>query len=177
VDQHVMPAATVVDLLGVLAGHGVDARLSGGWGVDALLGEQTRDHDDLDLWLPAAHLEPLVDAVTGYGLDRLFPWPGNRPWNFVLHDGGRLRVDLHLYEPLPDGLLHFGPVTAATVFPAAALDGHGVVAGTAVRCEAPQWSVRWHSGYPPRAKDRHDVGLLCRRFGIALPDGLATEPS
>lgn len=30
---------------------GVDVRLDGGWGVDALLGRQTRDHDDIDLFV------------------------------------------------------------------------------------------------------------------------------
>jgi lincosamide nucleotidyltransferase A/C/D/E len=47
------------------------------------------------------------------------------------------------------------------VFPAEALAGHGLIAGTA---------VRWHTGYPPRAVDRHDVPLLCDRFGMDLPD-------
>jgi lincosamide nucleotidyltransferase A/C/D/E len=39
-----------------------------------------------------------------------------------------------------------------------------------VRCEAPAWAVRWHTGYQPRTVDRHDVPLLCERFGIRLPD-------
>lgn len=35
----------------------------------------------------------------------------------------------------------------------------------AVRCEAAEWAVRWHTGYPPRDVDRHDVSRLCERFG------------
>lgn len=46
-----------------------------------------------------------------------------------------------------------------------------LVAGVAVRCESAEWAVRWHTGYPARAVDRHDVTLLCRRFGIAVPEG------
>ncbi|MEV0732615.1 aminoglycoside nucleotidyltransferase [Polymorphospora sp. NPDC050346] len=168
--RHLMDAADVVVLLGRLADHGVEVCVGGGWGVDALLGEQTREHSDLDVWLPAAHLERLFVAFAGAGLDRIFPWPGDRPWNFVLHDGGRLRVDLHLYEPLADGALHYGSVADGVLFPAAALAGRGLIAGVPVRCEAAEWAVRWHTGYPPREVDRHDVPLLCTRFGLDLPE-------
>ncbi len=165
-----MSAGDAVALVERLGEHEVDVCVGGGWGVDALLREQTREHSDLDLWLPAAQLERLFVAFAGVGLDRIFPWPGDRPWNFVLHDGVRLRVDLHLYEPLRDGTLHYGSVVDGVVVPGEALGGHGVIAGTAVRCEAAEWAVRWHTGYPPREVDRHDVSLLCERFGIDLPE-------
>lgn len=66
--------------------------------------------------------------------------------------------------------MHYGPGAEPSVFPADALHGEGLIAGRRVRCEAAQWAVRWHTGYPPRAADRHDVPLLCERFGFALPD-------
>jgi lincosamide nucleotidyltransferase A/C/D/E len=80
--------------------------VGGGWAVDALLGEQTRPHTDLDLWASADDFEGLVAALVDAQVDRLLPWPGDRPWNFVLHDGGERRVDLHLYERVGDDLLH-----------------------------------------------------------------------
>jgi lincosamide nucleotidyltransferase A/C/D/E len=165
-----MGAEDAVALLGRLGDHEVDVCVGGGWGVDALLGEQTREHTDLDVWVPAPQLERLFFTLAAVGLDQVMPWPGDRPWNFVLHDGVRLRVDLHLYEALRDGFLHFGSVIDGVTFPVSALGGRGVIAGTAVRCEAAEWAVRWHSGYPPRDVDRHDVPLLCRRYGIELPE-------
>ncbi|MFJ2273893.1 nucleotidyltransferase domain-containing protein [Streptomyces sp. NPDC087866] len=166
-----MAAQDVVTLVQRLDAHGVDTCIGGGWAVDALLGEQTREHSDLDLWVPAAHLERLFVAFAEAGVDRIFPWPGDRPWNFVLHNGVRLRVDLHLYEPLADGSLHYGSVAAGGSIPPGALAGHGSIAGTAVRCESAEWAVRCHTGYPARDVDRHDVTLLCHRFGIPLPEG------
>jgi lincosamide nucleotidyltransferase A/C/D/E len=128
--------------------------------------------DHLDLWAPVDQLPQLFVAMVAHGVDRIFPWPGDRPWNFVLHDGARLRVDLHLYEPLPDGeTIHFGAASGGVTFPTEALGGHGRINGRAVRCEAPEWAVRWHTGYPPRDVDRHDVPLLCARYGVPLPDG------
>jgi lincosamide nucleotidyltransferase A/C/D/E len=170
VPPHDMPAADAVALLGRLEDHGVDVCLSGGWAVDALLERQTRDHEDLDLWARADQLERVFIGLAECGVDRILPRPGDRPWNFVLHDSGRLRVDLHLYEPLADGVLHYGSVADNLTFPAGALAGQGRIADMAVRCEAPEWSIRWHTGYPPRDVDRHDVPLLCRRFGLPLPE-------
>jgi hypothetical protein len=62
-------------------------------------------------------------------------------------------------------------VVDGDAFPAEALAGRGSVAGVAVRCGSAEWAVRWHTGYPARAVDRHDVPLLCQRFGIPLPEG------
>lgn len=46
-----------VTLLGRFSDHKVDACVGGGWAVDALLMEQTREHSDLDRWAPATHLD------------------------------------------------------------------------------------------------------------------------
>jgi lincosamide nucleotidyltransferase A/C/D/E len=174
--MHEMCAGDVVRLVAAFRGHGVEVCLGGGWGVDALLGEQTREHADLDVWLPAEQFEQALAALAETCVDRIFPWPGDKPWNFVVHDGGRLRIDLHVYEIRADGAIHYGSAVAGESFPAEALAGAGMVGGVSVRCEAAEWSVRWHTGYPPRERDRHDVALLCERFGIARPDGYQTSP-
>lgn len=144
--------------------------VGGGWAVDALLGEQTRRHGDLDLWLPAHHYEHLVRAVASIGLDRLYPWGDDRPWNFVLHDGGSRRLDLHVYEPVDDQTVHYGSAVNGETFPVDAFLGSGVIGGLSVRCDSPQWAVRFHTGYPLREVDRHDVERLCERFDFDLPD-------
>jgi hypothetical protein len=41
-----------------------------------------------------------------------------------------------------------------------------------VRCLTPQLQVRHHLGYPLGATDRHDLGLLAERFGVAVPPGI-----
>src|SRR5215216_6000276 len=121
-----MTAPAAAEILRTLASAGVAASVSGGWAIDALLGQQTRRHDDLDLWLPAADLEHLIRAFAASGLDRLYAWGDDRPWNFVVHDGVRRRVDLHLYEPVDDASVHYGSFTDGVVFPLVALHGRGV---------------------------------------------------
>jgi lincosamide nucleotidyltransferase A/C/D/E len=168
--RYLMIQDDAVRLLGEFDRAGIEVTVGGGWGVDALLGKQTRQHSDLDLWLPAADLAALLSALVGAGIDRIHPWPGDRPWNFVLHDGHRLRVDLHLYEALPDGSIHYGSVLDGHRFPVAAISCQGSIAGRPVRCEAPKWALRWHTGYPARDVDRHDVALLAEHFDLPLPD-------
>jgi len=167
-----MTADSAVELLSALRADGVDVCLSGGWGVDALLGRQTRDHEDLDLWVPADHTAALFETLVARGVDRVAPWPGNRPWNFPMH-GGRLRVDLHFYEEMSLDEWHYGSLTGGWTFPSSAFRGQGSIDGVDIRCEAPEWSLRFHTGYPIREVDRHDVPLLCQRFDLPLPEEYA----
>ncbi len=44
-----MTADAAVALLRLFAEHEIAVHVDGGWGVDALLGEQTRPHADLDI--------------------------------------------------------------------------------------------------------------------------------
>src|SRR4051794_21469752 len=53
----------VVHWLGVLEAAGVRCWLAGGWGVDALVGRQTRVHRDLDLVLDRAHTETALRVL------------------------------------------------------------------------------------------------------------------
>ena len=68
-----MTAESAVELFEALERKGAQPCVGGGWGVDALLGRQTRDHSDLDLMLPAADLELLFLAFTERGVDRILP--------------------------------------------------------------------------------------------------------
>jgi lincosamide nucleotidyltransferase A/C/D/E len=53
----------------------------------------------------------------------------------------------------------------------------GVVGGRPVRCLTPQLQVRHHLGYPLRPTDRHDLGLLAERFGVAVPPAIQPSPN
>jgi lincosamide nucleotidyltransferase A/C/D/E len=165
-----MPPEAAGTLIVALQRHGVAACVGGGWAVDALVGKQTREHSDLDIWVDAVDFEGLVAAFADQGVDRLYPWPGDRPWNFVLHDGRSRRVDLHLYETLGDGRLHYGSVNAPFMFSREDLSGMGEIAGVSVRCEQPEFALQNHTGYELREVDRHDVAVLCERFGLQRPE-------
>jgi lincosamide nucleotidyltransferase A/C/D/E len=148
----------------------VDACIGGGWAVDALVGRQTREHSDLDLWVESADTEGLFAALAEQGVDRVLPWPGDRHWNFVLHDRHSRRVDLHLYEDLGDGRLQYGSATTPFGFTVEDLSGQGTIGVMPVRCERPEFALRNHTGYDVRAVDRHDVSVLREHFELPLPE-------
>ena len=68
-----------------------------------------------------------------------------------------------------------GSVLDPYPFPVEAVGGRGTVAGTDVRCESPEWTVRWRTGDPPRPNDLHDVPLLCASPGFRSRP--ASEPT
>src|SRR5438093_973720 len=63
-------ADDVLEVLRRLDEARVDWWIDGGWGVDALLGKETRPHDDLDLAVRRAHIERFGVAPPSA------PWPG-----------------------------------------------------------------------------------------------------
>jgi lincosamide nucleotidyltransferase A/C/D/E len=170
VTVYAMPPETVGTLVTALHNCGVEVCVGGGWAVDALVGRTTRQHADLDVWVDANDFEGLLAAFADQGIDRIYPWPGDRPWNFVLHDGDNRRVDLHVHETLGDGRLHYGSAKAPFIFSDHDLSGTGEIAGISVRCERPEFALQNHTGYELRDIDRHDVALLCEHFGLQPPE-------
>lgn len=47
--EPVFTAEDAIELLQLLDQNSIKVHIDGGWGVDALLGEQTRSHSDLDI--------------------------------------------------------------------------------------------------------------------------------
>ncbi len=66
----------------------------GGWGVDALLGEQTRVHKDLDIVIQEKNLERFCALLTIKGYTEAFQ-NDSCAWNFVLGDDQGHNVDIH----------------------------------------------------------------------------------
>jgi lincosamide nucleotidyltransferase A/C/D/E len=147
---------------------GIEIWIDGGWGVDALLGEETRPHADLDIVVQQKDVSPVRAFLESEGyLD--VPRDDTSPWNFVLSDDRGHEVDFHaiVFDEEGNGL--YGPVEKGVMFPAASLTGIGSIGGRQVKCISPEWMVRFHSGYTLKEQDFHDVSVLCERFGIALP--------
>ena len=69
--QSDMEAQWAVAVVARLTESGVSLWLDGGWGVDALLGSQTRPHDDLDLIVRLDDVGQLEDALAQIGYVRV----------------------------------------------------------------------------------------------------------
>jgi lincosamide nucleotidyltransferase A/C/D/E len=151
------------DLIAFLEQNGLEVYVDGGWAVDALLGEQTRPHDDLDIALPHAQVPHLRALLTTRGF-REQRRDDSWECNFVLADQAGRRLDVHSYT-----LDAAGRNASGVPYSGVQLTGRGVIGGYAVRCISPQWLVKFHTGYEVDHKDWHDVRLLCERFQMAVP--------
>ena len=158
-----MTAKDVATLIALLQQNGIEVFVDGGWAVDALLGEHTRTHDDLDIALPHAQVPHLRALLLTHGFHEQHR---DDTWecNFVLVDNDGRRLDVHSYMLDADGL-NVGGVA----YSREQLTGRGWIAGYAVRCISADRLVRFHTGYALDDNDWHDVRLLSERFQIAIP--------
>jgi lincosamide nucleotidyltransferase A/C/D/E len=166
-----MPAAALLELLHLLAAAGIVVWLDGGWGVDALLGRQTRCHKDVDLILDLAAVPGLQETLGRRGF---VIREGAPPSAFVLADPCGLEVDVHAVRFDADGSGVYRRENGEDwIFPAEGFSGRGVIEGVSVRCLTPEAQVLCHAhGYTPTEKDRRDMRLLQERFGVTLPPHL-----
>jgi Aminoglycoside-2''-adenylyltransferase len=58
-----MDAASLLRVVQRLEEHNIDVWLDGGWGVDALLERQMREHDDLDLVAELSHADRIIELL------------------------------------------------------------------------------------------------------------------
>jgi lincosamide nucleotidyltransferase A/C/D/E len=163
-----MTSTDVCGLYGRLRALGVEVWIDGGWGVDALLERQTRPHNDLDIVIQQKDLSKLRRLLEAEGY-RDVPRDDTSLWNFVLGDDQGREVDVHavVFDSKGNGL--YGPVEKGVTYPAGSLHGTGLIGGETVRCIAPEWMIRFHSGYVLKEKDIRDVTALCEKFGIDNP--------
>jgi lincosamide nucleotidyltransferase A/C/D/E len=162
-----MTTADVLRVLRALGERGVTVWVSdGGWGVDALLGEQTRPHNDLDV-IVSLNDVPRLRAVLGEQGFRLTD--GQPPLCFVLGDDQGHMVDVHPAAFDDQGNGHYTMAgDQVWVYPAAGFAGTGTVDGQPVRCLTAEVQVLCHAGYQLREVDFQDMQALHRRFGVQL---------
>ncbi|PKN91156.1 MAG: tRNA nucleotidyltransferase [Chloroflexi bacterium HGW-Chloroflexi-6] len=162
-----MTAADVIAFVTLLNQNGIEVCIDGGWGVDALLGRQTRLHADLDIAVDHADV-PKIRALLEARNYQDVPRDDTRDCNFVMGDEHGRLIDFHSCTFDADGNITFG-----VPYPYDSLKGTGIIDGFPVRCITPEWMVKFHTGYPLDENDYHDVKLLCRQFGIPIPEDYA----
>jgi lincosamide nucleotidyltransferase A/C/D/E len=161
-------ASHVLRILGILHGADVETWVAGGWGIDALLGAESREHRDLDVLIPHSETIASYETLRGAGFrlttDRF-------PTRFEMIDGAGSVVDVHPIRLLEGGGAELELTDGRSwTYEASSLDGHGVIGDEPVRCLSVEEQVRTHVGYEPTAVDIGDMRRLAQRFGLDLPE-------
>ena len=154
----------VVELLDGLLAAGLRAWLDGGWGVDALLGEQTRTHQDIDLVVQLKDVPAMRSILAGHSFELIEGVPDS---NFVLRDGHNREIDVHpvRFDDAGNGVYRMEE-GGDWIYSAAGFGGRGTIAGRDVKCLTAELQMVGHAGgYTPAETDFHDMRLLHERFG------------
>jgi lincosamide nucleotidyltransferase A/C/D/E len=161
----VMTAEDVLSVLSVLREAGADVWIGGGWGIDALVGRQTRQHRDLDLVHRLEQEPAVVAALAGAGFAETLDW---RPVRFVVTSQAGQEIDLHPLAFAPDGAaVQASPYPDRPFGYPARCFVIGRISGSIVPCLSAEQQVYFHQGYEPADHDRHDMAQLRGAFGIA----------
>jgi lincosamide nucleotidyltransferase A/C/D/E len=175
-----------IDIYKRLATNGVQVWLNGGWGIDGLLGEQTRSHKDLDVFILLEDISRIYDVLgkVGYGLKEL--WSENR-WvmdakgtktatAFVLHDPEGHELDVHAMRLDENGNgIPAWEENTGFILTAQDLAGAGMIAGLMVQCITAEKQMLCHMGYELPEKQVPDLERLHGKFRVEYPEGLARQ--
>lgn len=164
-----MTADDVSSVLALLHRAEVDVWIGGGWGVDALIGEQTRDHRDLDLMHRQDQEAAVVAVLREGGFVESLDW---RPVRFVVTAPDGREIDLHPLAFGDDGSAVQASLDPERpfVYPSSCFVT-GTIEGTSVPCLSAEQQVYFHQGYEPADRDQHDMDQLRRAFGITTHFG------
>ena len=161
--KYEMKIEDVVEIVSLFEDAGMFVVIDGGWAVDALLGQQTRVHEDLDVAVLHADVPKMRALLSERGFVDM---PRDDTWecNFVMGDAKGRLIDFHSCTFDEEKQNVFG-----VAYEWEAWQGEGVIGARKVRCIEPKILVDYHSGYEVDANDFHDVKLLCEKFGLAIP--------
>jgi lincosamide nucleotidyltransferase A/C/D/E len=157
------------DILGIvdrLSAEGVRAWLDGGWGVDALIGRQTREHDDLDLVLPLVQADAVRRVLTalGFAIEE-----DESTACFVARDAHDRRVDVHTIAfDEEGGGLQLQEDGSFWRYPPDTFSGVGQIDGREFPCLSAETQLLCHLNYEPDETDRQDMRLLAESRGLSL---------
>jgi lincosamide nucleotidyltransferase A/C/D/E len=151
--------------------------LVGGWGIDALLGEQTRTHKDLDILMLVDDVERLLPLLEREGYRFAYLWDENRyvqnrqgiatATAFVWRDDVGREIDAHVMwmdeqgNGIPAWIVEEG-----FQYQPMDLAAHGVIAAAEVKCISPHMQLICHTGYVLPEAHQKDIERIRAKFGI-----------
>ena len=155
-----LTAAEVLRVLAAMDAAGLRTWVAGGWGVDALLGRQTRVHRDLDLALDVTDtpLDLALETLEVLGYIVESDW---RPTRVEVAAPSARWVDLHpvVFDDQGTGWQANVDDLPPFRYPPQAFVA-GSIGGSSVRCLSVAQQLLFHSGYPPRPHDVADISVL-----------------
>jgi lincosamide nucleotidyltransferase A/C/D/E len=167
-----MPRTNVLRILRELDDAEVEPIVMGGWGIDALVGEEQRLHRDLDLIVDHGSLDTVLARLDELGFEEWFRNPSPVPFAehgiegdvVVMRDAAMRVVDIH-----PMCLRELGASAA-----------EGTIGGHRVSCVSAKLQVKAHTGNRIRSRRerrRHESNLETAKRALAISEPADRSPS
>ena len=165
--MNMMNEYDVVDLLKAVERFNITVWIGGGWGVDALIGSQTRPHNDIDVYLDRVNADSFIEILNSKCYSEVkmeYTTESHTIWQ----NSSDHIIDLHLIEFKEEDAesLYF----EGEAYPKYVLNGMGTIGRVPVRCFTAEAQLLFHQGYEHSEKDIHNVMLLCKTFGFDIPE-------
>lgn len=164
-----MTSDKVLDLYKWFQSNDITVWIDGGWCVDALLGVQTRKHDDLDIAVSRADNQKLRELLesSGYKEEKR---DDSCEYKYVMKNENGQLIDVHVFEYNERGKNVYG-----VPYPFGSLTRKGKIENQSVNCVSSEWMFKFKlwandTSYKPREKDIIDAQELSEKFGYKLPE-------
>ena len=157
-------------IIGMFEDAEVGIFIDGGWGIDALLGYESRKHNDIDIFIEAVNKNNAVEILKGNGYHEI-AMGYTTSCHSVWQDGNSRIIDLHIFSYDIDHNLIF----EGEKYPKDVFAGSGRIGNREVICIAPSYQVQFHLGYDRDENDIKDVLLLCETFNLEIPPEIVNE--
>lgn len=142
---------TVLDLMDDM---GIIYWLDGGWGVDALMGKQTRKHRDIDLDFDAQYTVQLLQLLKDNGYEVETDWS---PARIELYHSDLGYIDIHPFVLLSDGKAKQADLEGGWYEFEADYFGVAFMEDRSIPCISAKGQMTFHTGYQLREVDKHDI--------------------
>ncbi len=166
--QQEMTAKDVVDIYSQLNDNKIDAWIDGGWGIDALIGELTRPHGDLDIIIQEKDVTQIKELLgdQNYKILQRDDLADNY---FHMSDGKGHEIDITAihFDEKGDGI--FGPAENNEMNPADSFGGIGKINGQEVKCVSLEYAIKFRLDHEIAKHDAEDIIALCKKFGLEIP--------
>lgn len=135
--------------------------VEGGWGIDVLIGKQTREHRDVDIDFDAAFEKQLIEKLTEIGYQITID---QRPTRLELYHPVYGIIDIHPFVINESGSMQQANPEGGWFELASDWFSEGNYEGRVIPCVSVEGQRLFHSGYDLREVDRSDLEKLNNTF-------------
>lgn len=144
-------------VIGILEQLKITYWIDGGWGIDLLVGKQTRIHRDIDVDFDAQYTEKLLAALKEYGYVVDTDWA---PVRMELYSERLGYLDIHPFILHEDGSSKQANPEGGYFEFEADYFGCGIYEGKTIPCISAKGQRIFHTGYELREVDRQDLKII-----------------